>query len=149
MCAVIESFFASFVRYCISSRCSFRLLLLFDMLIYSTLLKFHPQSPFFCHTSYFLPFSRQVGRFAVTQGTKRDIKGVEQCLEVNLAILRVCTTLPLPGGLNKNKLGPLKGSCDKLQNMLLELSLASFGKSPLVGVEKIEEQKESAGRDDE
>jgi predicted translin family RNA/ssDNA-binding protein len=65
----------------------------------------------------------EIGRFAVAQGTKRDKKSVELCLDTNKRIYNSLFTIgQLPASIFKKKNG-LKISVEKLERMMYELSL--------------------------
>eukprot|EP00301_Raphidiophrys_heterophryoidea_P020933 c5497_g1_i1.p1 GENE.c5497_g1_i1~~c5497_g1_i1.p1 ORF type:complete len:448 (-),score=111.38 c5497_g1_i1:74-1417(-) len=66
----------------------------------------------------------EIGRYAVTRATHRDVSAVEQCLETDLAIMTTIIQLPIPSKLFK-KLEPLRMAISKLEMILYELSLRS------------------------
>ena len=64
----------------------------------------------------------EVGRVAVSYGTKRESEEITNCLATNLSILNSLEELNLSSKLYK-KLGPLQQSISKLETMLYEISL--------------------------
>ena len=70
----------------------------------------------------------EIGRYAVKMGTVRDTAAVKQCLATNMSIMHELQSIPLPGDINK-KVGALRMSVEKLENIVYELSLIQAGRS--------------------
>ena len=67
--------------------------------------------------------SGEIGRFAVSRGTKRDRESVKLCLDTNKSMHMALRMVgKMPGGLNK-KMFALSKSVEKLERVMYELSL--------------------------
>lgn len=75
----------------------------------------------------------EIGRYAVSRGTQRDVVGVKQCLRTNVDILNALQSLerlPQSSSSNNNnhsvgkKLEAVQRSVEKLERMLYEMSLS-------------------------
>lgn len=69
----------------------------------------------------------EVGRLAIRSGQRRDAEAIKSCLTCVEAVYDGVSILPyLPGSLSK-KIGPLKGTLNKIEQVLYELALLSPG----------------------
>lgn len=70
-------------------------------------------------------FTGEVGRWAVTQGTKRDVNSVKWCLETNMSIRNAIQGICFSQEsrvVHKQKIDQLRSNVEKLERMLYELS---------------------------
>ena len=66
----------------------------------------------------------EIGRYAVQQGTLRNLAGVKQCLETNANILLAIQSMDLQRSPIYKKMEMIKRSVEKLERMLYEMSLS-------------------------
>lgn len=89
-----------------------------------------------------LDLTGEVGRVAVRLAGKRDVAGVKESLILIDAVKNTMAVLPnLGGGLGK-KMGPLRGTQHKIENILYEMALVSSGKSKVAKIETEAEPKD-------
>jgi len=71
-------------------------------------------------------FTAEVGRWAVVQGTKRDLASVKWCLETNMSIRNciqeICYAQDSSKVINRQKIDQLRTNVEKLERMVYELS---------------------------
>lgn len=81
----------------------------------------------------------EIGRYAVQQGTIRNVEAVRLCLQTNDAILTALHTIGRLPGLVSKKLPQVQRGVEKLERMLYEISLseATGGRQVITSVDDI------------